>query len=107
MEQIVNKIIAVEQRAQDIMNEARKMREELPETITKDIDKLKEKYTVRAEQRLEVVRQDEKKFLDEALTEIEVLKQKELDKMEDKYSKSSKEWIDTLLYRITGSTKPE
>lgn len=102
MEQIVNQIIAVEKRAQEIMDEARKMREELPETITKDIEKMKEKYTVQAEQRLEVVRMEEKKFLQEATEEIKRLKEKELAVMEEKYQKNHEEWLTTLFYRITG-----
>ena len=102
MEQIVSRIIEVEQRAQQVMNEARKMRDELSQSISEDVEKMKEKYTVRAENRIEIVRLEEQKYLNEVIKEIESIKEKEQTAMEEKYQNRQKEWVDTLFFRIIG-----
>lgn len=102
MEQIINKIIEVEKRAQEIMDEARKMKENLPSSIVKDTKELNENYMLRAMKRLEIVKENEQKFLEETEAELNAKKTADLEKLQQNFDANCDKWALSLYNRILG-----
>ncbi|MEG1718818.1 MAG: hypothetical protein RR306_00695 [Clostridia bacterium] len=103
MDEIINEIIEIEKRAQNIMKEARDMKEELLSTIDHDIEKMKESYLSRANDRIKFVREDEDKNTAKAIEKIDNEKSQVLNKLQSNYDTNASAWVDTMFNNIVNS----
>lgn len=102
MEQVINKIIEVEKRAVQIMDEARKIKDELPNQIKKDADALNALYLEKEKARIEKVRESEKAYFEQSSAELDERKKIDIEKMQKAFDENADKWVDILFNRITG-----
>ena len=102
MEQVINKIIEVEKRAAQIMDEARKIKDELPNKIKQDAEALNALYIEKEKARIEKVRESEKVYFEQSSAELDERKKLDIEKMQKAFDENAEQWVSILFNRITG-----
>ena len=102
MQDIIQKIIEIDRRAQKMTADARAMRDEAASSIEGDKKKLRDKYIAEARRRIEITAGTEQKILDETLADIQrkyAAVSQQLDKLAQE---NNDKWVDDLYRRVIG-----
>ena len=102
MEQIVTRILQIEQQAHAITEDAKRLSEHFDEMLRADADKLRQDLHIRAEQHLADIQKTELAAKQEALASVRDRSQKCRDSLLARYEEHSAEWIDTLVRAVIG-----
>jgi hypothetical protein len=102
VEQVINKIIEVEKSAAQIMDEARKIKDELPNKIKQDAEALNALYIEKEKARIEKVRESEKAYFEQSSAELDERKKNDIEKMQKAFNENADKWVELLFNRITG-----
>jgi len=99
---IINKIIEAEHKAQTIVNETRRQKDNLPETIAEEKRKLFEEYRQQASQQINVYREEEEKQRDLQLDRLQQELSSELDRLDERAASMKETWVSTLFAKVIG-----
>ena len=101
---LINKIVAAEQSAKEIVQEARERERTIETDLDAEVETLRAQYMQRAHQRVEKVEAAERKAEEEDL----MLWDKKLDKamtdVETSYAKHKEQWVESLFQQVVGGS---
>lgn len=100
MEQVINTIIEAEKKAQEILNEAIKEKEQLPQSIETDIKELSNRNLEKQKLRLQKIKIIEEENYNRKVSEINEKKEKEINKMVLKFNDNCNNWVEILFNKI-------
>ena len=100
--ELVSQIMAAEQGAKALDEEAREQRRQIQAGLEREIDAMREDYLARAKQRLEQVEQTEARAAEDALEQLDEKLSRTMHAVESSYEKHKQQWVDTLFSMIVG-----
>lgn len=102
MQDIIQKIIEIDRMAQQMTEDAQKLKEQSTASIEDDKKQLRDKYINAARQRMKVNEATEKKFLDETVSEIQKKRAKTEEQIKSIYNQNKQVWVDKIYNRVLG-----
>ena len=102
MQDIIQKIIEIDRMAQKMTDDALAMKNEVEASIDSDKKKLREDFVARARHRISVTAETEKKFLEEALAEIDKKYSDVAEKLNTLYNEKHDLWVNDLYSKVIG-----
>ncbi|NLY43781.1 MAG: hypothetical protein GX066_07405 [Clostridiaceae bacterium] len=102
MDDIIKKILEIEERAKQIVEDANCQKEKMDEEIKKEIDKMKEELQQRAKRKIQQIREKEMKEAHKKVSEIEEQSKRQLEAITVLASNKKKEWETMVINRIVG-----
>lgn len=102
MQEVINKIIEIDHKAQKMTEDALSMKAQSKASIEKEIEDLHRKYIQRANRRIKVTTDTEQKFLDEALDEIKAKFDSKKAALQEKYDSNHVRWAGEIYKRVIG-----
>ena len=100
--EMVSQIMAAEQGAKTLADEAREKRQQMQEGLEREVAALREDYMDRSNRRLEEVRQTEETAAQEALARLDARLERTMRAVEASYEKNKERWVDALFSMIVG-----
>ncbi len=102
MEDLIMKIIDIEDQAQEVIRDAKKADAELDSRIKSETRKLQTDITRKMEAKNITLKQMEDDDADKKIEEIEADAKKHLDELEEKYNSNKARWVDKIVGNIIG-----
>jgi hypothetical protein len=102
MQDIIQKIIEIDQRAQKMTDDALALKAEAEASIESDKKALRENYIEKARKRISVTAETEQKFLSETLDEITKKYAAVSQKLEGVYERDHDRWVNELYNKVIG-----
>lgn len=103
MEDLILKIIDIEDRAQEIIKDAKQADKSLDKNIEDETKKLRRGIRNRAVEKCEALKEAELKDADERCEAIKNRTQQQIDGLNKKYQDNKNIWIDKIVNNIIGS----
>lgn len=100
--EMVSQIMAAEQGAKALTDEAREKRQQVQAGLEKEVSALREDYMDRARQRLEEVQRTETAAAEEAVQQLDQRLDRAMKAVEAAYQKNRDRWVDALFAMIVG-----
>lgn len=100
--EMVSQIMAAEQGAKALADEAREKRQQMQAGLEKEVSALREDYMDRARQRLEEVQRTETAAAEEAVQQLDQRLDRAMKAVEAAYQKNRDRWVDALFAMIVG-----
>ena len=100
--EMVSQIMAAEQGAKALAQEARERREQVQADLEREVSAMRESYMERARNRLEAVQHTEERAAQEALEKLDRRLDSVMQAVEVSYEKNKERWVDTLFSMIVG-----
>jgi vacuolar-type H+-ATPase subunit H len=102
LDTIIKKILEIEQKAQQIVDDANQEQQKIEESLKLEILEMKEKIQQRTERKIQQIREKELQEARQKVKEIEIQSKLQVEAM-DKYAKQKRdEWEKMLMSRIIG-----
>lgn len=102
MENIINKIIQIEDQAQKIMRDADNLKCCLNENIDKQVTVIRTDIENRIRNKFETIKKTESAFADQKIQEIETLYKHTAEELQETYQAHRDEWVDTIYKTVLG-----
>lgn len=102
MDEILNRIISIEHKAQDIIEDAENQKRTMFENLKKECSKIKNNIMERQQRRIEIIKQTEQKFADEKMAEIDKSTQESIKKLDCVFNEKKEEWVQNIYNNIIG-----
>lgn len=102
MQDLIKKIVNMDEKAQEITEDARRRKAHLAQEIAEKKDQLREDYLAKARKRIEFNRAEEKKRASQLLTAAAEKHQAQLDHMDSLYAQKGDQWVDAIVGRVIG-----
>ena len=103
MEDLILKIIDIEDRAQEVIKDAKQAHETLDKDIANETRKLHKSIQNRAIAKSETLKETELKEADEKCGQIREQSRSQIAALEGKYKENKEAWIDKIVQNIIGS----
>jgi vacuolar-type H+-ATPase subunit H len=100
--EVLNKIIAAERLAQQIAGEARAQRDNLPNDLRAHCEELRESFLVRAEHRVQAVRDQEAAATAQSLEQLDKALGAELSRLEAFFTERHEDMVNRLFSLVVG-----
>lgn len=101
MDELIEKIIQIENNAQEITRQAKDQQKHLPQRIDQEVTQLKARLTAEAEHRLQMVKQTEEENTQAELQELRSHMEQVRTAIEQKRAQNQSQWEDDIFRRIT------
>ena len=98
MQDMIKKIVDMDEKAQEITEEAKRSKALSAQEIAETKERIRENYLARARKRIELNRIQEKNQARQILAEYEV----QLIKMQELYRQQGGNWVDAIVGRVIG-----
>ncbi len=102
MEEIIKRIMEIEDKAQEIMTDARKKHDGLEKRVEAKETRMKRQMDMAADRRCIAIQQTEKSRAEEEIARINERTDKQLSRLEKKYRESKAKWVDDMVEHIIG-----
>jgi hypothetical protein len=102
MQDIIQKIIEIDEAAQKMTDDALALKAEAEASIESDKKVLREKYIAKARARIQKNAETEQKFLEEALGEIEQKYAAVSQRLDNVYNEQHEKWVNELYNKVIG-----
>lgn len=102
MDELIEQILDVESRAQEIVKDAREASSELDERVTLDGIKLENDLKTKAREKNEAIRDMEKSEADERINDIGAAAEKSISAIEERYRQNKELWVSRIVGRVIG-----
>jgi biopolymer transport protein ExbB/TolQ len=99
---LVSKIVAAEETAQEIAREAREKQSSLDSDLKRDVEALREDCFARARNRVALVEETERAAAGETMSEWDAKLSRAMAEVERAYTKGRDSWVDLLFHKIIG-----
>lgn len=102
MENIINKIINIEEQAQAIMRDAQKLKKGLDSDINEKVDEMKTDIETRVNTKYKTIQKTESEYADKKIEEIKKQYAGAADKLDEIYREKESEWVDSIYKAALG-----
>ena len=102
MEEIIRRIIEIEDKAQEIVHDARDAEKNLDKRVEAEDKRLAKAIHEKAENRCRKMRETEQEQVSGKITLIKSRAQEQLKELEEKYDKNKEKWVDDMVRHIIG-----
>ena len=102
MEDIIRRIIEIEDKAQEIVNDARAAESNLGKRVEAEDKILAQKIREKAENRCRKLRESEQERINEKINDISKTTESRLAELQRKYSENKEKWVDDMVRHIIG-----
>lgn len=102
MEDLIMKIIDIEDRAQEVIKDAKKANAELDSRIKNETRKLETDITRKMEAKNAALKQMEEDDADKKIETIAADTEKHLSELEEKYNANKDKWVNKIVENIVG-----
>ncbi len=103
MEDLILKIIDIEDRAQEVIKDAKQANKTLDQDIADETRKLRQSIQNKAIAKSESIKETELKEADEKCEKIRAESKKQIEALEKKYSENKDSWVNKIVENIIGS----
>ena len=102
MQDMIKKIVDMDEKAQEITEEAKRSKALSAQEIAETKERIRENYLARARKRIEVNRIQEKNQARQILADAEKKYEVQLIKMQELYRQQGGNWVDAIVGRVIG-----
>lgn len=102
MEDLIMKIIDIEDRAQELIKDAKEADRELEERLENETKKLEKDIVRKAEVKRETLKQIENEDADRKIEEINSDAERQIESLNAKYIENKDKWVDEIVGNIIG-----
>lgn len=102
MEDMISKIIEMDERARKIVDEGKRTKVESLNEIAKNKEQLRESMLKRARKKVEAARKLETERAQKRINEIEIDSKKRSEIMNKTYNENCDIWVDTIVKQVLG-----
>ena len=102
MEDIIRRIIEIEDKAQEIVSDARDAEKNLNKRVEAEDKRLAKSIHDKAEERCRKMREDEQNSIRGKIRQINECADEQLKELENKYSENKEKWVDDMVRHIIG-----
>jgi len=99
---LVEKIIAAEQSAREMVRQAEEKAVTLETDLEQEITRMREDYMARAKRRLAAIEKTEQEDADADIKALDVEFHRSMATVEQAYKSHKNQWVDTLFSKIAG-----
>lgn len=99
---LISKIVAAEQSAKEIVQEAKERERTLETDLDTEVAEMRQRYMERARQRVEKVAVVEKQSAEEDLAHWDQRLAQAMSDVEAAYAKHKNQWVETLFQQVVG-----
>jgi len=101
--EMINKIITVEHEAAEMVRQAKEKQARVQEDISGEIEGLRTLYTIRANERIDLVETQERTVMEERIAALEEKSLRDIGHIERLYEQNREKWICKIFELITGA----
>ena len=102
MQDMIKKILDMDEKAQEITEEAKRSKALSAQEIAETKERIRENYLARARKRIELNRIQEKNQARQILADAEKKYEVQLIKMQELYRQQGGNWVDAIVGRVIG-----
>ena len=102
MQDMIKKIVDMDEKAQEITEEAKRSKALSAQEIAETKERIRENYLARARKRIELNRIQEKNQARQILADAEKKYEVQLIKMQELYRQQGGNWVDAIVSRVIG-----
>ena len=102
MQDMIKKIVDMDEKAQEITEEAKRSKALSAQEIAETKERIRENYLARARKRIELNRLQEKNQARQILADAEKKYEVQLIKMQELYRQQGGNWVDAIVGRVIG-----
>ena len=102
MQDMIKKIVDMDEKAQEITEEAKRSKALSAQEIAETKERIRENYLARAGKRIELIRIQEKNQARQILADAEKKYEVQLIKMQELYRQQGGNWVDAIVGRVIG-----
>ena len=102
MQYMIKKIVDMDEKAQEITEEAKRSKALSAQEIAETKERIRENYLARARKRIELNRIQEKNQARQILADAEKKYEVQLIKMQELYRQQGGNWVDAIVGRVIG-----
>ena len=102
MQDMIKKIVDMDEKAQEITEEAKRSKALSAQEIAETKERIRENYLARARKRIELNRIQEKNQAGQILADAEKKYEVQLIKMQELYRQQGGNWVDAIVGRVIG-----
>ena len=102
MQDMIKKIVDMDEKAQEITEEAKRSKALSAQEIAETKERIRENYLARARKRIELNRIQEKNQARQILADAEKRYEVQLIKMQELYRQQGGNWVDAIVGRVIG-----
>ena len=102
MQDMIKKIVDMDEKAQEITEEAKRSKALSAQEIAETKERIRENYLARARKRIELNRIQEKNQARQILADAEKKYEDQLIKMQELYRQQGGNWVDAIVGRVIG-----
>ena len=102
MQDMIKKIVDMDEKAQEITEEAKRSKALSAQEIAEKKEQIRENYLARARKRIELNRIQEKNQARQILADAEKKYEVQLIKMQELYRQQGGNWVDAIVGRVIG-----
>ena len=102
MQDMIKKIVDMDEKAQEITEEAKRSKALSAQEIAETKERIREYYLARARKRIELNRIQEKNQARQILADAEKKYEVQLIKMQELYRQQGGNWVDAIVGRVIG-----
>lgn len=102
MQDMIKKIVDMDEKAQEIIEEAKRSKALSAQEIAETKERIRENYLARARKRIELNRIQEKNQARQILADAEKKYEVQLIKMQELYRQQGGNWVDAIVGRVIG-----
>ena len=102
MEDIIRRIISIEEKAQEIMLDARKADDGLNKRVEAENKRLAQKIKDEADARCRMIQESEHDGISDKIKSIDARTKAQITELEKKYSENKEKWVDDMVRHIIG-----
>ena len=102
MQDMIKKIVDMDEKAQEITEEAKRSKALSAQEIAETKERIRENYLARARKRIELNRIQEKNQARQILGDAEKKYEVQLIKMQELYRQQGGNWVDAIVGRVIG-----
>lgn len=102
MDDIIDKVLKIEDMAQTVIAEAREKQSRMDSSIDEEVEKLKTELKKQLEEKRARIKAQEDERAENKLSQIRAAHEKAAAALEEKFSAHKNEWIDDIFSSVTG-----
>ena len=102
MEEIIRRIIEIEDKAQEIINDARAAESNLGKRVEAEDKVIAQKIREKAQNRCRKLRESEQERINEKINVINKTAENRLAELQKRYSENKEKWVDDMVRHIIG-----
>lgn len=102
MENIINQIINIEERAQSLTDDAERMKLNLQSSIDKDIESIRNDIKNKVQKKYETIKSIEQDYADKKINELSAAYSDAESKLDEVCKNKKDEWVSSLYESVVG-----